>query len=202
VALDLAQTGRDVAVVSSGDPGIFAMASAVLEALEGGDPEGRWPGVKVEIVPGISAAQGAAARIGAPLGHDFCVISLSDNLKPWGVIERRLRAAAHGDFVVALYNPVSRRRPWQLATAASILAEYRVETTPVVLGRQIDRSDETVDVIQLVDLANAAVDMRTVVIVGSSTTRSFVSANGQFWVYTPRTYPDPEGGGAESGEKL
>jgi precorrin-3B C17-methyltransferase len=189
LALDLAAEGRDVVVVSSGDPGVFAMASAVMEQLDGA-PAGRWDGVEVEVLPGVTAAQAAAARVGAPLGHDFCVISLSDNLKPWDVVERRVAAAAEADFVVALYNPASRHRPWQLARAAEVLLDHRAPDTPVVLGRDIGRPGEKVDVVALGALADSPVDMRTVVIVGSSTTRCVTGPDGRARVYTPRTYPD------------
>jgi precorrin-3B C17-methyltransferase len=187
LALDLAAEGRDVVLVSSGDPGVFAMAAAVMEQLDAG--AGRWNGVDVRVLPGVTAAQAAAARVGAPLGHDFCVISLSDNLKPWEVVERRLEAAAAADFVVALYNPTSRHRPWQLARAAEILSAHRSPDTPVVLGRDIARPGERVDVVPLAALADAPVDMRTVVIVGSSTTRCIGGPTGPTRVYTPRTYP-------------
>ncbi|MBC8790239.1 MAG: precorrin-3B C(17)-methyltransferase [Tagaea sp. CACIAM 22H2] len=183
-AFALAAQGRSVAVVSSGDPGIFAMAAAVLEALhENADPA--WHGVELKIVPGISAAQAAAARSGAPLGHDFCIISLSDNLKPWDVIERRLSLAAQADLVLALYNPISRARPTQLAQALTAIRAHRAPQTPVVLGRDIGRPDESLRVVTLGALDPADVDMRTVVIVGSSTTTAF---DGARWVYTPRWY--------------
>jgi precorrin-3B C17-methyltransferase len=190
-ALDLAAEGRDVVVVSSGDPGIFAMAAAVMEQLDGDDgpPAGRWDGVDVRVLPGVTAAQAAAARVGAPLGHDFCVISLSDNLKPWEVVERRLSAAAGADFVIAVYNPTSRSRPWQLGRAAEVLLEHRSADTPVVLGRDIGRPGERVEVLPLGKLAQADVDMRTVVIVGSSTTRCVSRPTGGPLVYTPRSYP-------------
>jgi precorrin-3B C17-methyltransferase len=193
-ALDLAAEGRDVVVVSSGDPGIFAMAAAVMEQLEqreqpDGSAVGRWDGVEVRVLPGVTAAQAAAARVGAPLGHDFCVISLSDNLKPWEVVERRLSAAAGADFVIALYNPTSRARPWQLGRAAEVVLEHRSPATPVVLGRDIGRPGERVDVVALGALGQAPVDMRTVVIVGSSTTRCVSRPTGEPWVYTPRSYP-------------
>jgi cobalt-precorrin 5A hydrolase/precorrin-3B C17-methyltransferase len=185
-AFELAVQGRSVAVVSSGDPGIFAMAAAVLEALhDSADPA--WHGVDLKIVPGISAAQAAAARSGAPLGHDFCVISLSDNLKPWDAIERRLALAAQADLVLALYNPISRARPTQLAQALTAIRAHRAPQTPVVLGRDIGRPDESWRVVTLGTLDPADVDMRTVVIVGSSTTTTF---DGGRWVYTPRWYGD------------
>ncbi|MGE4218023.1 MAG: precorrin-3B C(17)-methyltransferase [Alphaproteobacteria bacterium] len=186
-ALALAATGRRVAVVSSGDPGIFAMAAAVTEALETA-ADTSWHGVALRIVPGISAAQAAAARAGAPLGHDFCVISLSDNLKPWPVIERRLDLAAEADLAIALYNPISRARPWQLGKALEILGRHRTKETPVVIGRDVGRPDETIAVRPLGELTPDAVDMRTVLIVGSSTTRSFPRLEGGVWVYTPRWY--------------
>ena len=187
LALDLAAAGRDVVVVSSGDPGVFAMATAVVEALDaGGD---RYAGVDLTIVPGITAASAAAARIGAPLGHDFCCISLSDVLKPWPVVERRLEAVACADLVVALYNPISRHRPWQLGRALEILRAQRAPDTPVVLGRDVGRDGESTRVVTLGTVADAEVDMRTVVIVGSTTTRAFVDGRGRTWAYTPRTYP-------------
>jgi precorrin-3B C17-methyltransferase len=191
LALDLAAAGGRVAVVSSGDPGVFAMAAAVIEQLEAdaGAPAPRWAAVEVEVLAGVSAAQAAAARVGAPLGHDFCLISLSDNLKPWPVIERRLNAAAGADFVIALYNPVSRHRPWQLARAVELLAAHRAPSTPVVVGRDVGRPGGTVRVVPLGELGAAPVDMRTVLIVGSSTTRSFTRPGGGVAVYTPRSYP-------------
>ena len=122
-ALDLAAAGKSVAVVSSGDPGVFAMASAVFEAIETGKPA--WRDIEVTVVPGVSAMLAAAARIGAPLGHDFCVISLSDNLKPWDLVLKRLEAAASGDFIIVLYNPASKARPWQLGDALRLIARHR-----------------------------------------------------------------------------
>ena len=186
VALDLAETGGRVVVVSSGDPGIFAMASAVLEQLDG-SPD-RWRSVEFEVLPGISAAQALASRVGAPLGHDFCVISLSDVRKPWEVIETRLGAAASADFVVALYNPASRHRPWQFARAAEILATYRSPDTPVIVGRDVRRPREQITVTSLGELAEVTVDMRTVLIVGSSSTRILPGRSQGASVYTPRTY--------------
>jgi len=186
-AFALAASGRRVAVVSSGDPGVFAMAAAVMEALDGADVTA-WHGVELRVLPGVSAAQAAAARIGAPLGHDFCVISLSDNLKPWEIIERRLDLAAAADLVLALYNPISRARPTQLGRAIEIVRKHRSPTTPVVLGRDVGRPDETVRQVPLGELAPEMVDMRTVVLVGSSTTRLVPRANGSSWVYTPRWY--------------
>jgi cobalt-precorrin 5A hydrolase/precorrin-3B C17-methyltransferase len=188
-ALSLAAQGRSVAVVSSGDPGIFAMAAAVMEALEGSDNPA-WHGVDLAVIPGISAAQGAAARAGAPLGHDFCVLSLSDNLKPWEIIEQRLRHAVSADLAIALYNPISRARPSQLGRALEILRAGRKPETPVVLGRDIGRPDENLRILRLDELKPEQVDMRTVVIVGSSTTRRFPRGEGGEWVYTPRWYGD------------
>jgi len=188
-ALDLAATGRHVAVVSSGDPGVFAMAAAVMEQLDRSDRPTAWDTVEVVVTPGITAAQAAAARVGAPLGHDFAVVSLSDNLKPWEVIERRLDAAAGADFVLALYNPISRHRPWQLAKALDLIGAHRAPTTPVVVGRDVGRPVETVRIVELGRLDPGEIDMRTVLIVGSSTTRRFVDPAGAERVYTPRSYP-------------
>jgi cobalt-precorrin 5A hydrolase / precorrin-3B C17-methyltransferase len=186
-ALDLAAAGRDVALISSGDAGIYAMATLVFELIESrGRPD--WARVEITGLPGISAMQVAAARAGAPLGHDFCAISLSDLLTPWPVIERRLRAAAEGDFVVALYNPVSQRRRHQLATARDILRKFRPCETPVVLGRNLGRPGESLRVITLDQLQPDEVDMLTVVLIGASTTRAVARPDGGQWVYTPRGY--------------
>ncbi|HLM18561.1 MAG TPA: precorrin-3B C(17)-methyltransferase [Acidimicrobiia bacterium] len=187
-ALGLAAEGRDVVLVSSGDPGVFAMATAVIEALHD-DEAADFGRVEITIVPGITAASAAAARIGAPLGHDFCCISLSDVLKPWDVVEARLRAAAGADFVLALYNPISSQRPWQLGRALDVVGEARGAETPVVLARDVGRPGEAVVVTTLGETDPADVDMRTVLIVGSSTTRRFDDLSGRTWVYTPRTYP-------------
>lgn len=186
-ALDLAAEGRRVAVVSGGDPGVFAMAAAVFEALEaGGNP--RWRAVDIRVCPGVSAMQAAAARAGAPLGHDFCAISLSDNLKPWDVVVRRLRLAAEADFVIALYNPISRARPWQLGAAFEALRAVRSPDTPVILGRAVGRPDERLTVTTLGAVDPAEADMRTVVIVGASHTRTVAREGAAPWVYTPRSY--------------
>jgi precorrin-3B C17-methyltransferase len=187
-ALDLAASGRSVALLSSGDPGVFAMAAAVFEVLDASSDTERWAGVEVQVVPGVTAAQGAAARAGAPLGHDWCAISLSDNLKPWEVIERRLEAAGSADFVLALYNPISRHRPWQLSAALGILRRHRVPATPVVLGRDVSRPGELVDVVPLGELDPSQVDSRTVVLVGSSATREVTVPGAGVRVYTPRRY--------------
>ncbi|MEX3582494.1 MAG: precorrin-3B C(17)-methyltransferase [Burkholderia sp.] len=185
-AFDLAAQGHRVAIVSSGDPGVFAMAAAVLEALDGaGVPA--WDNVALEVVPGVSTAFATAAEAGAPLGHDFCVISLSDNLKPWRVIEERLALAARADLVMAFYNPVSKARPWQLDRALEILREIRAADTVLVLGRDVGRPGASLRSLTLGELSAADVDMRTMVIVGSSKTRRFASAERE-WIYTPRFY--------------
>lgn len=186
-AFELAAEGRRVAVVSSGDPGVFAMAAAVLEALdEARDPH--WAAVDLRVEPGISASLATAAQAGAPLGHDFCAISLSDNLKPWDVIETRLRHAAQADLVMAFYNPISRARPWQLDRALDAVRAHRTADTVVVLGRDIGRPGATLTTTTLGALRSDQVDMRTMVIVGSSTTRRFAIGNAREWVYTPRWY--------------
>ncbi|NTZ83273.1 precorrin-3B C(17)-methyltransferase [Burkholderia metallica] len=186
-AFELAAEGRRVAVVSSGDPGVFAMAAAVLEALdEARDPQ--WAAVDLRVEPGISASLATAAQAGAPLGHDFCAISLSDNLKPWDVIETRLRHAAQADLVMAFYNPISRARPWQLDRALDVVRAHRTADTVVVLGRDIGRPGATLATTTLGALRSDQVDMRTMVIVGSSTTRRFAIGNAREWVYTPRWY--------------
>jgi cobalt-precorrin 5A hydrolase / precorrin-3B C17-methyltransferase len=187
MALDLAAEGRFVAVVSSGDPGIYAMAAAVFEAFEK-EAKPEWQGIEIQVSPGISAMQAAAARIGAPLGHDFCTISLSDILKPWSIIEQRITVAAQGDFAIAFYNPVSKERTWQLSEARNILLQYRAAETPVVLARNLGRKGESVQVITLNDLSPELADMRTVIIVGSSKTRTIQKNDGNVWVYTPRSY--------------
>ncbi|WP_241338982.1 precorrin-3B C(17)-methyltransferase [Burkholderia cenocepacia] len=186
-AFELAAEGRRVAVVSSGDPGVFAMAAAVLEALdEARDPQ--WAAVDLRVEPGISASLATAAQAGAPLGHDFCAISLSDNLKPWDVIETRLQHAAQADLVMAFYNPISRARPWQLDRALDIVRTHRAADTVVVHGRDIGRPGATLATTTLGALRSDQVDMRTMVIVGSSTTRRFAIGNAREWVYTPRWY--------------
>ncbi|NML35068.1 precorrin-3B C(17)-methyltransferase [Paraburkholderia antibiotica] len=188
-AFELASNGRSVVMVSSGDPGVFAMAAAVLEALEASRNDA-WAAVELAIVPGVSAALATAAQAGAPLGHDFCMLSLSDNLKPWTIIEQRLRHAAQADLVMAFYNPISRARPWQLDKALDIVREYRAASTEVVLGRDIGRPGGTLRTLTLGELRSTDVDMRTMVIVGSSLTRRFTAGgeHGAEWVYTPRWY--------------
>lgn len=186
-AFELAAQGRSVVVVSSGDPGVFAMAAAVIEALhESSDPA--WHQVDLEILPGVSASLATAAQAGAPLGHDFCVMSLSDNLKPWSIIEKRLDLASQADLALAFYNPISRSRPWQLGRALEIVALHRTPQTPVVLGRDIGRPGQTLRVTTLGQLTPDQVDMRTMVLIGSSTTCTFPRAGGGEWVYTPRWY--------------
>jgi cobalt-precorrin 5A hydrolase/precorrin-3B C17-methyltransferase len=189
-AFELAASGRRVVVVSSGDPGVFAMAAAVLEALhESTDAE--WQRVDLQVFPGVSAALATAAKAGAPLGHDFCLISLSDNLKPWAIIEKRLAHAAAADLVMAFYNPISKARPWQLGSALNIVRQQRTPETLVVLGRDIGRPGETLRSLTLGELTPEMVDMRTLVIIGSSQTCRFPRADGGEWVYTPRSYPQP-----------
>lgn len=186
-AFELATQGRSVVVVSSGDPGVFAMAAAVLEALhESSDTH--WHAVDLQILPGVSASLATAAQAGAPLGHDFCVLSLSDNLKPWSIIEKRLDLAAQADLALAFYNPISRSRPWQLGRALEIVAQHRTAQTPVVLGRDIGRPGQSLRVTTLGQLTPDQVDMRTMVLIGSSTTCVFSRADGGEWVYTPRWY--------------
>jgi precorrin-2 C20-methyltransferase/precorrin-3B C17-methyltransferase len=185
-ALDLARRGRRVAVVSSGDPGVFAMASVVLEAAARHE---RFADVPVHVVPGITAAQAVASQAGAPLGHDYAVLSLSDRLKPWEVIARRLQAAAAGDFAIAIYNPASRSRRRQLADARDLLLAHRDPNTPVVIGRAVGTPDQSVTVTTLGQLDPEQVDMRCLLIVGSSQTRVLRAGGGPDRVITPRRYP-------------
>jgi cobalt-precorrin 5A hydrolase / precorrin-3B C17-methyltransferase len=187
LALNLAAEGRSVAVVSSGDPGIYAMAAAVLEAIDR-DRDSLWQRVEMQICPGISAMQAAASLVGAPLGHDFCAISLSDILKPWSAIEQRLTAAAQGDFVIAFYNPISSQRTWQLAQAREILLRWRQPDTPVVLARNVGRPGQSAIVKTLGELVSADADMRTMILIGSSKTRVIQQPHQKAWVYTPRHY--------------
>jgi precorrin-3B C17-methyltransferase len=183
-ALRHAAQGAHVALVSGGDPGVFAMAAAVCAEIEAG-PEA-WRSLDVSIVPGITAMLAVAARVGAPLGHDFCALSLSDNLKPWELIERRLVAAAQAGFVIALYNPISRARRWQLGAALDQLRRLLPAATPVVFGRAVGRSDEQVAVTTL-DVADpASADMATLIIVGSSETRVIARPGRPPLLYTPR----------------
>ena len=183
-ALGLAGAGRRVVVVSGGDPGVFAMASAVFEAVEAG-PEG-WRALDIAVLPGVSAMFAAAARLGAPLGHDFCAISLSDNLKPWPLVLERLVAAASAGFVIALYNPASRARPWQLLAAFEALRGVLPGHVPVAFAAAVFRPDERVIQATLADADPSLADMRTVVLIGSAATRSIARADGA-WLYTPRS---------------
>ncbi|MGI5458782.1 precorrin-2 C(20)-methyltransferase [Streptomyces sp. CA-249302] len=185
-ALQLAQRGRRVAVVSGGDPGVFAMATAVLEAAS----QKEHLDVPVRVLPGVTAANAAAARAGAPLGHDYAAISLSDRLKPWEVIAERLRAAAAADLVLALYNPGSRSRTWQVGKARELLLELRAPDTPVVVARDVGGSGERVRIVRLTDLDPAEVDMRTILLVGSSQTQAVRRGTGEDAVWTPRRYPE------------
>lgn len=182
LACSLAEQGHAVAVVSSGDPGVFAMATAVLEEAK------QWPGVKVRVIPAMTAAQAVASRVGAPLGHDYAVISLSDRLKPWDVIAARLTAAAGADLVLAVYNPASTTRTWQVGAMRDILLAYRDPGTPVVIGRDVSGPEETVRVVRLADLDPADIDMRCLLIVGSSQTQ-WHSVDSGDRVFTPRRYP-------------
>jgi precorrin-2 C20-methyltransferase/precorrin-3B C17-methyltransferase len=176
-----------VAVVSSGDPGIFAMATAVLEAVESGN--GQFAEIDLRVVPGLSAMHAAAARVGAPLGHDFAVISLSDQRKPWAIIERRLEAAGAADLALALYNPASQTRREQLERAREVLLRHRSPDTPVVVARDVGGPGEEVSIMTLGGFDAARVDMRTLLVVGSSTTRVIAGRAGRELVYTPRSYP-------------
>ncbi|MFT6387975.1 MAG: precorrin-3B C17-methyltransferase [Cellvibrionaceae bacterium] len=192
LALNLASSGKTTALVSSGDIGIYAMATLVFELLdkqlnsnENGYPE--WLDVEIEVIPGISAMQAGASRVGAMLGHDFCTISLSDLLTPWQTIEKRLHACGQGDFVVSFYNPRSIKRDWQINTARDILLQYRPSSTPVLLGRQLTREDESIRITTLDKLHSDDVDMFTLVSVGNSESRHIINGEQQ-WVYTPRGY--------------
>jgi len=185
-ALDLAAEGKSVVLVSSGDAGIYALATLVFELLDREDrPD--WNRLALAVEPGVSAVQAAASRIGAPIGHDFCTISLSDLLTPWEAIKNRVEAAAKGDFVIAFYNPVSKRRRKHLATARDILLRKRPAGTPVILARNLGRDDERIEVIELGDLAPDHADMLTLVLVGSRETRR-IERGENLWAYTPRGY--------------
>ncbi|GAA1544364.1 precorrin-2 C(20)-methyltransferase [Kribbella lupini] len=184
-ALDLARKGSRVVVVSSGDPGVFAMASAVTEVAS--EPE--YADLAVHVLPGMTAAQAVASRAGAPLGHDYCVLSLSDRLKPWDVIAARLTAAATADLAIAIYNPASKSRTWQVAATRELLLEHRDPSTPVVVGRNVGGANESVTITTLGELAPATVDMRCLLLIGSSQTRAVERPGGPL-VFTPRRYPD------------
>lgn len=178
LACELAEQGRAVAVISSGDPGVFAMATAVLEEAK------QWPDVAVRVIPAMTAAQAVASRVGAPLGHDYAVVSLSDRLKPWEIIERRIRAVAAADLVLAVYNPASKTRTWQVDRMRDLLLEHRDGGTPVVIGRDVAGPNESIRVVRLADLDGADVDMRCLLIVGSTQTQWHGDT-----VFTPRYYP-------------
>jgi precorrin-3B C17-methyltransferase len=184
LALATAAEGSNVAMVSGGDPGVFGMAAAVCEALEHGPAT--WRDLNVAIVPGVSAMLAVAARVGAPLGHDFCALSLSDNLKPWTVVEQRLEAAASAGFVIALYNPISRARPWQLERAFAKLSIILPATTPVIFGRAVGRPDERVEITSLSSADPSSADMATCILVGSAQTRLIQRPGREPLVYTPR----------------
>ncbi|MDK9696585.1 MAG: precorrin-3B C(17)-methyltransferase [Siculibacillus sp.] len=185
-ALALAAAGRKVAVVSGGDPGVFAMAAAVMEAIDRGPAE--WRRLDLTVHPGVSAMQAAAARLGAPLGADFCAISLSDNLKPWETVARRLEAAAEVDFVVALYNPASKARPNRIFEAFDLLRRVKAGETLVIFARAVGRPDERIVVTTLAEADPALVDMATCVIIGNSATRRIERGEGREpWVYSPRS---------------
>lgn len=196
-AMELAGQGKTVALVCSGDAGIYAMATLVFELFDKGGITDAASRIEVQVSPGISALQAAAARIGAPLGHDFCTISLSDLLTPWEHIQRRVKAAGEGDFVVAFYNPVSMKRRTQLAYARDELLKYRPAATPVILATNLGREGENVRTVPLGELNVDDVDMLTVVVVGSSESRTVTTGDGKTWVYTPRGYS----GKADSGMK-
>ena len=185
-SLDLAASGKTTSLISSGDIGIFAMATLVFELLDK-KPKAEWKSIDIEVLPGISAMQAAASRVGAPLGHDFCAISLSDLLTPWETIEKRITCAAEGDFVISFYNPVSIKRDWQLAKAKDILLTRRPASTPVILGRNLTRETETVTITTLEALDTTQVDMLTLVMIGNSESK-VVSTESRDWVYTPRGY--------------
>jgi precorrin-3B C17-methyltransferase len=185
-ALGMAAEGRRVVVVSSGDPGVFAMASAVFEALEAGPRA--WSALDIRVLPGVTAMLAAAARAGAPLGHDFCAINLSDNLKPWEVIERRLRLAVEADFAIALYNPRSASRPEGFARALDLLRGACEPTRIVIFARAVSTAEEGLRVVTLAEATPDMADMRTVVLIGSSATR-VIAREGAPFVYTPRGVP-------------
>lgn len=191
LALNLAASGKTTALISSGDIGIYAMATLVFELLDqqlqGNESHPEWLTVDIEVVPGISAMQAGASRVGAMLGHDFCTISLSDLLTPWETIDKRIHAAGVGDFVVSFYNPVSRKRDWQLNHARDVLLQYRPASTPVMIGRQLTRPEEDITFTTLGELDAKQVDMFTMVSVGNSESRHIVNGS-KHWIYTPRGY--------------
>ena len=185
-ALGLAAGGQTVGVVSGGDPGVFAMASAVFEAIETGPVA--WRALEVTVIPGISAMLAAAARVGAPLGHDFAVVSLSDNLKPWPLVLARLGAAGSAGFALALYNPISRARPWQLGAALDHLRTILPGETPVVFATAVTRPDERLEIVRLAEADPARADMRTLLLIGTAETRRIPRGEGRpDWIYAPRS---------------
>jgi len=185
-ALDLASEGRVTTLVSSGDIGIYAMASLVCELLDR-QPKSAWADIEIETIPGVSAMQVAASHVGAPLGHDFCTISMSDLLTPWEIIERRVHAAGQGDFVVAIYNPVSKTRNWQIHHTRDILLKYRPAETPVIIAKNLSRENQAVKIVSLIDVVAGDLDMLTILIIGSSESR-LLSRKNRRMVYTPRGY--------------
>ncbi len=184
-ALERASAGRIVAVVSGGDPGVFAMAAAIFEAIDLGAPH--WRDLDIRVMPGVSAMQAAAARFGAPLGHDFCAISLSDNLKPWSLIEKRLEHAARGDFVIALYNPASRARPTQILDAFSLLRRLLPGERFVGIAKSIGREAEEVILATLDTVDPSQIDMSTLVMIGASGTKTISRTNARGWIYSARS---------------
>lgn len=185
-ALDRAVSGRQVCMVSGGDPGVFAMAAAVCEAVASG-PES-YRDLDLAILPGLTAMLAVAARVGAPLGHDFCALSLSDNLKPWAVIEARMRAVAEAGLVIALYNPISKARPWQLGKALDLLRAILPGSVPVIFGRAVGRKDESVLIVPLAEADPARADMATCIIIGSAETRMIERPGREALVYSPRSF--------------
>ncbi|MGK7867747.1 precorrin-3B C(17)-methyltransferase [Falsiroseomonas sp. E2-1-a20] len=183
-ALDAAAAGARVAMVTGGDPGVFAMAAAVCEAIDHGRPE--WRAVELGVHPGITAMLALAARAGAPLGHDFCAISLSDNLKPWPVVEQRLAAAAGAGFAIALYNPISRARPWQLGAAFACLSKHLPPEVPVIFGHAVARAAEQVVIVTLEEAAAQPASMATCVIIGTRQTRTVARPGQAPLAYTAR----------------
>ena len=185
-ALRLATNGCKVVVVSSGDPGVFAMASAIFEALEKGPLE--WRDLQIDVLPGITAMIAAAARVGAPLGHDFCAINLSDNLKPWSIIEKRIRLAVKGDFAIGFYNPRSKGRPDQFGVVLNILNQMCDKDTPIVFANAVSTPYENIKISSVDKASPEMADMSTIVLVGTSKTR-LIERTGQIpYVYTPRSF--------------
>ena len=188
-ALQMAAQGKRVVVVSSGDPGVFAMAAAVFEALENGPAA--WRDIQIDVLPGITAMLAASARAGAPLGHDFCAINLSDNLKPWSLVEKRLRLAAQADFAMAFYNPRSKSRPEGFVKTLEILRQECEPERVILFARAVSRADEAIRISTLAEATPEMADMQTVVILGSSRTR-VIARDGVPIVYTPRFTPDKD----------